>query len=343
MAVTIHTEGLVDKDRLRQTLLLIREAGEKGITKVQLAKKLGNVSSRTVDRAVMLLEEQGAKIGKPRLGHPAVIHFTLLKGPTWDESVSGDARLALRLAGLMLAHGGTVLWKGKQEVLERLAGSSLSTRDRAVFGELAQAVVEHSGEVPQDILEPLLRALQGSKSLELEVLPGRGKAQRLEVVPHALVHDVFTGGALLVAWESAKARIQYLRLGRIQKAKVLRQTRVPDPDLLARVTATQVGGLAGEDAPFEVVVQVEGEVTVMGLKEAPPALPGFRCTLARDGKSARVTFQASHSTGALRWVLQFGAQAEILEPAWLRSEAKVQLETACKRYKRGSRSEAPRS
>ena len=73
MARSIRTEGLVDAERLRETLHHLREAGEKGITKAQLARKLGGVATRTVDRALGLLEAQGARILRSRAGRPAAI------------------------------------------------------------------------------------------------------------------------------------------------------------------------------------------------------------------------------------------------------------------------------
>ena len=65
-------------------------------------------------------------------------------------------------------------------------------------------------------------------------------------------------------------------------------------------------------------VKVDGEPWVQALKEAPPVLPDFSCTPAKDGVSATVTFKANHANGALRWVLQFGEAAEVLEPKALR-------------------------
>ncbi len=160
IAPAVQSNGLVDSDRLREALRLIREAGARGITRDELCSGMGDVSLRTVDRAVHLLEEQGARIERSRKGWPSVIFFILRKGPTWDEYISSETRLALRLAGLSLAQTGTLLWQDKLEVLENLASERMSSRDRKVFESLKKAIhvqggVEDPIESP-DILEPLL-------------------------------------------------------------------------------------------------------------------------------------------------------------------------------------------
>ena len=59
---TIQTQGLVDQERLKSAVALLREAGETGLTRIQLSRGLGDTSLRTVDRAIILLERQGARL-----------------------------------------------------------------------------------------------------------------------------------------------------------------------------------------------------------------------------------------------------------------------------------------
>lgn len=338
MPVTIRTEGLVDRERLKLTLQFLREAGEKGITKAQLCRKLGSVSSRTVDRAVGLLEAQGARIAKPRRGRPAVIHFLLEKGPSWDEHVSADARLALRVATLSLSQSGTALWEDKLKALETLASEHMSNRDRQIFQSLQKAIrvqggVEDPIEVPT-VLEPILKALEQGRALELEYDSASSRLTAShEVVPYALTHDLFSGGAFLLGWDATRKRIAHFRLGRIQKAKSLKVASVPNPTLMEQAARFQVGGWTSEDAPFTVVARIEGNGWVQALKEAPPALPDFQSEPEQDGAFARVSFQANHPAGASRWLLQFGEACEVLEPEWLRQDMRKHLEAALKKYR----------
>ncbi len=339
MAAEIRTDGLVDAERLRRTLALLREAGPRGITKLQLTRRLGGVSTRTVDRALGLLEAQGARLEREREGRPSVLHFRLLKGPGWDEHVTGDARLALRLATLTLAQSGTLLWQDKLETLENLASAHMSTKDRALFEVLAKAVrvqggVEDPIEGPE-VLEPILRALQEERELHLDYQAAGAKAPTLHrVVPYALTHDLYSGGAFLLVWDATRQKPIHLRLNRIGRVKVGPKAVVADPALMERAARFQIGGWTSEEAPFEVVLRIEGAHWVQAFKESPPALPDFSGRLARDGQSMEARFRATHAYGASRWILQFGEAAEVLEPAWLRKEIAGRLEKAVKAYKR---------
>jgi predicted DNA-binding transcriptional regulator YafY len=339
MAAEIRTDGPVDAERLRRTLALLREAGPRGLTKVQLSRRLGGVSTRTVDRALGLLEEQGARLERSREGRPAVLHFRLAKGPGWDEHVTGDARLALRLATLTLAQSGTLLWQEKLETLESLASAHMSTKDRTLFEALAKAVrvqggVEDPIEGPE-VLEPILRALQEERELHLEYQAAGAKAPTPHhVLPYALTHDLYSGGAFLLVWDPARRKPIHLRLTRIGRVKVGAKAALPEAALLERAAHYQIGGWTSEEPPFEVVARIEGAHWVQALKEAPPALPEFGCRIAKDGQSCEARFKATHANGPSRWILQFGEAAEVLEPAWLRKEIAERLERAVRTYKR---------
>jgi predicted DNA-binding transcriptional regulator YafY len=338
MAVGIDTGGLVDRERLRLAVQLLRDSGPSGLTKHQFARRLGGVSLRTVDRAVQLLEEQGAKIERARSGRPSVIHFQMRKGPSWDEHISADARLALRLASLMLAQGGAQLWQEKIDAIEQLASERMSNRDRSVFQQLQKAVriqggVEDPVESPE-VLEPILKALETGKALRVDYQSaGSTKPKVHEVVPAALSHDLYSGGAFLLAWDPSKQKALNLRLSRILHAKPMKAATTPNSDALERAARYQIGGWLSTDEPFEVQVRIEGANWVQSMKEAPPALPDFDFRPAKDGKSAMATFRANHPSGPTRWILQFGEAAEVIAPDWLRIAIQERLQKALGKYK----------
>ena len=339
-APAIKTEGLVDKDRLRESLVLLRETLPAGISRRGMAERLGRdgVSLRSVDRIMILLEAQGARIDRVRAGQPSVIHFVLLEGPAWDEHVSPEARLALRLAAMSLSHCGTLLWQDKLDALERLATKHMSNRDRRLFAILERSVQIQGGvEDPieaQDILEPILRALEGKREIQVDYTgAGVGTAGKRRFVPYCLTHDLFSGAAFLAVWDPEAQKPKHLRLNRIENVRVsTRPGVISRPDVMAQAARFQVGGWISDAPPFEVSVRIKGTHWLQAFKEAPPALPDFAAQKAEDGQSVLVTFKANHPNGATRWVLQFGECAQVLDPAWLCDDILAQMKRVIGNY-----------
>lgn len=336
----IQSKGLVDTARLRAALGFIRESGSEGITRERLRKDLGGVSLRSVDRIITLLEGDGARLIRHRRGWPSRVHFILEKGPTWDEHVTPESRLALRLASLVLSQSGTLMWQDKLEILERLAADRMSRRDLRMFELLHRAIrvqggVEDPVETP-DILEPILCALEGSRVIEVDYqAASANRATTFEVVPYALTHDLFSGGVFLLVWEERRKTPLHLRLNRVGAIRLTQRIQKPPEALMERAACYQIGGWTSGEAPFEVTAKIQGTHWIQAFREAPPALPDFQADAAKDGKSVLVRFKANHPYGATRWLMQFGSSAEVLEPDAIRKEIKKQFLAAAHRYESG--------
>ncbi|MFN7957953.1 MAG: WYL domain-containing protein [Holophagaceae bacterium] len=333
---------LVKPERLQVVLEAIRDAGERGITKEGLVHRLGGVASRTVDRAVQLLEAQGARFGKARQGLPAVIHFTLEKAPDWDNKITPHARVALEVALMALEGTATELWYDQLEGLRKLADSHLSTRDRDLFRALQEHVCVRGGADDQQALDTktltqVLLALghpDGPRELELTYkAASTGRTTARTVVPFTLTHDVFSGGAFLLAWDLAKQEPRHFRLARIEEARALaRRGLIPDKRPLERARDLQIGGWFRPDPPFRVSLRVGGTNWPQALLDAPPALPGVEVQREKGG-TVLVAFQATELSGPTRFVLQFGAEAEVLEPKALRDHVVTTLKAMLARYR----------
>ncbi|MBK8573307.1 MAG: WYL domain-containing protein [Geothrix sp.] len=333
---------LVKPERLQLVLEAIRDAGERGITKEGLVRRLGGVASRTVDRAVQLLEEQGARFGKARQGLPAVIHFTLEKAPDWDSKITPHARMALEVALMALEGTATELWFDQLEGLRALADSHLSTRDRDLFRALQEHVCVRGGADDQQALDTkmltqVLLALghpDGPRELDLTYkAASTGRTSARTVVPFTLTHDVFSGGAFLLAWDLAKREPRHFRLARIEEAKALpRRGLIPDKRPLEQARELQIGGWFRPDPPFRVGVRVGGTNWPQALLDAPPALPGITVRKEKGG-TVLLSFQATEPSGPTRLILQFGADAEVLEPASLRDHLVKTLKTMAANYR----------
>ncbi len=324
------------------SLEAIRDAGERGITKEALVRRLGGVASRTVDRAIQLLEEQGARFGKAREGRPAVIHFTLERAPDWDSKITPHARMALEVALMALEGTATELWYDQLEGLRRLADSHLSNRDRSLFRALQEHVCVRGGADDQQALDTrmltqVLLALghpEGPRELELTYkAASTGRTSTRTVVPFTLTHDVFSGGAFLLAWDLAKQEPRHFRLARIEEAKALpRRGLIPDRRPLERARDLQIGGWFSPAEPFRVQVRVGGTNWPQALQDAPPALPGVEVRKEKGG-TVLLVFQATELSGPTRFVLQFGADAEVLEPRTLRDHVARTLKAMAARYR----------
>ena len=333
---------LVKPERLQAVLEAIRDAGDRGITKASLARKLGGVAMRTVDRAVQLLEEQGARFGKAREGRPAVIHFTLEKAPDWDSKITPHARMALEVALMALEGTATELWYDQLEGLRTLADSHLSTRDRDLFRALQEHVCVRGGADDQQALDTkmltqVLLALghpEGPRELELTYkAASTGRTSARTVVPFTLTHDVFSGGAFLLAWDPSKLEARPFRLARIVEAKSLpKRGLIPDKRPLEQARDLQIGGWFSPAVPFQVRVRIGGTNWPQALQDAPPALP--RVTVRKEkGGTVLLTFQATELSGPTRFVLQFGADAEVIEPKTLREHIAKTLKAMTINYR----------
>ena len=320
--------NLVKPERMQAVLESIRDAGEKGITKAALTRRLGGVAPRTVDRAIQLLEEQGARFGKDRQGRPPVIHFTLEKGPEWDTRITPHARMALEVALMALEGTATELWYDQLEGLRKLADSHLSTRDRDLFKALQEHVCVRGGADDQQALDTrmltqVLLALghpDGPRELELTYqAASTGRTSTRTVIPFTLTHDVFSGGAFLLAWDPAKQEPRHFRLARIVEAKALgRRGLIPDKGPMELARDCQIGGWFSPGTPFRIELRISGTNWPQALLDAPPALPSVEVRKEKGG-TVLVSFLATEPSGPTRFILQFGGDAEVLEPKTLRT------------------------
>lgn len=334
----------VDPERLKQALLAIREAGPGGIAKAALRAHLealdpdGEVSVKTVERSVARLEEDGARIRKESRNGQRV--YILDRGPKWDEHISGEARLALKLASLVLCQSGTLLWKEKLDLLAQVASNHMSSRDRRLFGQLEQAVHVYGGAEDSvegsadETLEPILEALADRKRILVDYqAAGAAAPQAYELIPCALTNDLFSGGAYLLAWDPGREKPLLLRLNRITGVRLGRRWgALPHQAKVERALKYQIGSWQSDAEPFEAAVRIHGRHWVQALRDAPPALPECVSELAPDGSSMTLRFKANHANGALRWVLQFGDCAEVLAPDDLRRMVGEKLKAALAQY-----------
>jgi len=293
---------------------------------------------KQVERCLRRLLAQGAGIGR-RLDSGGQAWFTLEHGPDWDEHITSEARLALNLAAMTLSHSGTDLWQEKLGLIEGLASRHMSNRDRALFTQLAGAVrvyggVEDSCWDGTEILEPLLKAIHTRCLVKLGYQKaGASQATSLTLAPQALTHDIFSGGAYLLAWDPRSRTPRQYRLNRVSSVELLEEPAVINhPEKLQRALDYQIGAWASGDQPFEVVARISGTRWVHSIQEAPPAFRDFGSELEKGGRTLLVRFKANLPQGPMRWLQQFGSCALVLEPGSLRERIRDDLKAALAAY-----------
>jgi predicted DNA-binding transcriptional regulator YafY len=173
---------------------------------------------------------------------------------------------------------------------------------------------------------------EGPRELELGYQAASGRTTTRTVVPFTLTHDVFSGGAFLLAWDPAKEEPRHFRLARILGAKALpRRGLVADKEPLEQARDYQIGGWFSLERPFRIRVRVGGTHWPRALQDAPPALPSME--VLRDRGGVILSFLATELNGPTRVILQFGAEAEVLEPRELRSHLASTVKAMAANYR----------
>ena len=337
----VDTGKLVDGERLRMAVRAFREAGDKGLTRVQLSEAMGHVILRTGDRARELLRAEGARFEirtDPRTREKI---FILAKGPKWDESISRETRLALRVAAMTLGHGGKAILERQLETLEQITDKSLTDKDRKIFERLRKnihvmgGVAETPGDGQVAALETVFNAFSADIPRQLELQyrkAGAASSRKIIFSPFCLTQDLISGGTFVLGEDAEKHKVMQLRLSRIESAKVLGRPVIYLKEAeLKRAAEHQIGGWVSPDEPFQVSLRVSGTNWIQAMEEARPDFPGFR--MERKGSSALVYFMANAPEGLIRWILQLGPWAEVLGPEFLRGSVKKAVEEMAGLYR----------
>ena len=337
----VETKNLVDSERQRKAVLVFREAGDKGLTRAKLAELIGHVGLRTSDRTREVLQDQGARFEEKILPRTREKVFVMVKGPKWDETISRETRLALRVAAMALGQGGNSILQKQLETLEQITGNSLTDKDRKVHDRLRRnirvkgGVVENSGNLQVVILETVFNAFSEEipRQLELEYRkPGATATRKITLSPYCLTQDLLSGGTYLLGEDAEKHRVMQLRLSRIQSAKVLNRPVIFLKSAELELAAEyQIGGWVNSEKPFEVRLRIKSPSWIQTMEEARPDFPSFQ--IKPSGSTAIVTFKANAVEGLIRWILQLGPFAEVLEPEDLRMKIKASVEEMAQLYR----------
>jgi predicted DNA-binding transcriptional regulator YafY len=217
-----------------------------------------------------------------------------------------------------------------QALLDRREAEELTALDGTVSGE-DRGIKDLSAH--QGTLLRLVQAIVGRRRCVVEYqAPGRAQPRRFPYEPYRIraVH----GGVYAIGRVPAYPKgIVPLALERIRTLEVREEAFTPDPDFDPKRYLTEAFGVAWEK-PRTVVVRFRADQAPYVREREWHPTQRFR-TLA-DGR-LEMTFRAGGTFEIIRWILGWGAAAEVVRPAALRREVAAVVRMAAHQYRTGGR------
>ena len=217
----------------------------------------------------------------------------------------------------VVARGAGATESFEQAVLKLLYGAEGGLLSGSTPAPLA---AETAGNDPR--LAAAASAITERRSLRFAYRTSRGTESERHVDPWGLV---FRGGHwYVVGLDRERGEIRSFRLSRIRGAVRPANEATPPPDGFRAADHVQ-GGPWGPGEPEERArVAFSPEVAWLATRSYPDA----RIEATRPDAWVEVSVPAPPGDGIVSWVLSFGPDAELLEPAALRDEVVRRLEAA---------------
>lgn len=235
--------------------------------------------------------------------------------------------VALRSLGASLggAIGGYI-----NGVTDKLVGSSRGAKERIdgrspVAFRLAEVGLDKQGDRAFSLLSAAERA---SRSVSFSYRDKEGRVSRRTVEPYGFV--VSSGRVYCVAQDRSRGAIRTFAIDNIEEPEMLAATfaKPSDFDIEAYAASSISGVLAGGETT-EVRVRFDKRVA----KAATAARVVADRTVERaDDGSVEIAYRVGDVAELIRWVLGWGAQAEIIAPAAARADARALAGRIAERY-----------
>lgn len=301
----------------------------------ELAEML-DCSKQTVSR--LLLQMEAARYGKlAREKRGKEVFFRLLRpGHVPAVSLDGEGLSQLILCRDFLAHLLPRKMQAQMQKSLEVAVSWLPTGSREMPGSVATSLAKgHIDYAPcQGFLETLMRAIRSnavcavrykraldSPEKEYDYAPRRIVAYREGIF--VLGYRVTDKGTALPLHDSPTP----LALHRFRACALTRRTAEAVPDVPP--PAGEALGFMTTGEPFEVLARFTPAAATYVAERQWSAHQEL--TLCEDG-SVLLRVQVANEPECVSWLLGFGPDAEVLEPAWLRERLAARIEGMLARY-----------
>lgn len=250
------------------------------------------------------------------------------------------------LPGIYVTQGELMAFFLSLEIAKRYIGTDLESPLRSAVDKIAKAV---KGPVSVDtnvlrshytfsefntitidaqMLIDLHQAIINQQQVGMRYFsPKRGELTERTVYPYHL-HN-FQGDWFLVAFDTLREDYRTFLMGRIQEMKVLTEKFTRDERFSPEEWMGSAFQVYGGDEVREVSIWFSPQKAHF-IRERQWH-PSQRIEVQEDG-SLLLHMKTGGLVEVRNWVLQFGSDAEILEPASLREESKSEIKAMLKRY-----------
>jgi proteasome accessory factor B len=302
-----------------------------GLRAIELARRL-DVDRRTVYRDLDFLCAQGIPVWQEN-GHFGINRTRYLS----TVHLAYHEAIALVMAGLLLARSIDEQNPHVASALRKLA-ITLPQPLTAHLRRAAERVQAHSaGERHVAVLEALAEGWGNGRKVQIAYRSPRSGALRQRVVaPYAL--EPTASGIYLIGHDDWAGAIRTFKLDRLEHATVLSEpfTVAEDFDLEAFLESGWRIMAGDETQPVVLRFTAPASAHVAERRWHPSQtlepLPEGGCLLA---------VEVAEPLEMQPWIRSWGAQVEVLSPAWLREQIAAELAQAAALYERGDAPERP--
>jgi len=330
-----------DKPLVRQWLLLkLLSARHYGATVADLAKEL-NVHEKTVRRDLSTFTAAGIPLVETTgdFGRK-----TWQIDPKWKESpmpFTLDEVVALYLGQrFMEPLAGTLFWDAAQRAFRKLRASFSPNALRylaTIAGSIQHTAVGKSDYSQKAaLLDELMQGIENCRMTQITYRSLRStEPVTYDVYPYGLVYH--RGSLYLVAHSPEHEELRHYKVDRVEEAVVstFPFNRPAEFDLSAHLESA-FGIYHGDGQPVEITVRFAPRVA--RYVEESEWHSSQKLAKQRDG-SLLATFRLADFEEIKRWIMSFGAYAEVLAPSSLRQEIFEELESLLKTYTAGGPAE----
>jgi predicted DNA-binding transcriptional regulator YafY len=325
----------IDRQVVRQLDILrtLQDNRRYGISSTQLAEHYGK-DIRTIQRDLNDLREVGFAIDPKR--QPDGQQYLFLKSDDLPpiHFPLADVSALMFLENISDFLEGTPFKAHLRSVIERIE-SITSEKQTAFLRQAARAYTPHiRGHKKLDanaqaVLSRLNDAILQQKTCQITYRAVDAEEKSYPIEPLRLLYYMEAGGLYLVARKPAQKPIT-LAVERIQDLEPTKDGFAISDEVANSIEerlANSFGIISGD--PFEVRIS-------FSKKQAPYIRertwhPSQKIE-EQDNGSIIITFHASSEYEIKRWVLQFGADAQVIKPKSLQKEIISELEATLKTY-----------